>query len=114
MAWPSDLARISAGRLWAPNGVLSAKSIALNDVSRITAETRDARTHDEILLHFSDSEGTGVCISEFDAGFGEVMLALEPRFPGLADYRVLNRFPAFSPHSVELWPSRERSPDAEA
>jgi hypothetical protein len=107
MAWPSRRVRIERGTLRLPNSVFGAKSISLDAITRIDAKTRDAFTHDEIFVHFSGAAGENAAISEFDAGFGEVMRELESRFPGIAGYRKLNTLPAFAEASVALWPPTE-------
>lgn len=86
-------------------GLLSKSSMNLGAVKEIVALSRDALTHDEILIGFHTADGKELVISEFDNNFEVVVSELASLFPGLERWRDTSNGPAFEDRRVVLWHS---------
>lgn len=86
--------------------------IELAQVQRVVAVSRDAVTHDEVVLVFIGSNGEEFWVSEFDKNFAELVEGLKSTLPGFGSLDDLSRAPAFSGARSELWKRNGRGDGA--
>jgi len=88
------------------SGLIYRKKIKLSDIEKVVAISRDAVTHDEIVVWLFDQLGPRVWLSEFDLGFGELMVELTGLLPGMASVDDLPRQQPFEKTEITLWDRR--------
>ena len=93
----------AADRLVRHEGLLRKQALPLADVVEVVGLSRDALTHEEVLVAFRTASGSEWVASEFDAGFADIVAALSERFPGLADWASLAAGAIFEPRRRVLW-----------
>src|SRR5688500_10262234 len=68
---------------------LRRRSIMLSDLVEIVGLSRDALTHEEILVAFRTAAGEELVASEFDEAFAATIAGLANRFPGVTQWHAL-------------------------
>jgi hypothetical protein len=99
------LVYIDNDRLTRRGGLFFRKTIELSNVFEIDCISRDALTHDELVVNFLTNGGEVFYISEFDIGFIDVINDLYSMFHGLINIEDLKFNGAFSLSSSVLWKS---------
>lgn len=102
--WLSEpIAEISGQTLVRRAGFFSRKRILLSEVQRVVAVSRDAFTHDEVLVGFYDGAGRIVWLSEFDRGFRDVIRSLGHELAGFSGLGNIGNGPPFVGEMREIW-----------
>jgi len=87
------------------------KQKRIDEINAVDALNRNALTHDEIFLRFyTDDEG--LVVSEFDAGFQDLVAALTPVFPGIERWNDVTPAVPLTEAALLLW-SRETSSETQ-
>ncbi len=97
------VAEISGATLVRRAGLLYRKRMPLSEVRRVVAVSRDAFTHDEVLVGFFDGAGRELWLSEFDQGFRDVIRTLEHRLTGFAGLGDIGNGRPLVEEMREIW-----------
>lgn len=94
---------ICDGVLMKRDSLFKKQKMLMSSVAKIVAVSREALTHDEVLIAFISETGKQLIVSEFDEGFGQVMDVIYEHLNDMRPWRDIEMGSPLEFRSLTLW-----------